>query len=415
MTIEQYPTSNNVINTLTWRYNATGGETTLSGTDSFGQALSYTAGTEQVFVNGVLIIRNVDYTASNGSSVTLTQALNAGDIFQVYAISPYNVSQMPAASITGTLTSNQLFVSGTTTQRTATSPSAGTLYFDTTLQQLFIYTAYGWATASASPFATVSGGVLTSDTTYYYRTFTSTGSLSVSNATLTADMLVISGGGAGNIGKSGVYYGEGGGAGQVTLTLAQSLPISTYSITVGAGGASMSNGNLGADGYSGTASQVQTFTAGTPGGGGLYNTGYGGTSGNGFIGGAPNATAGGGGGGASVVGGSAPNSTTPGNGGNGLGGTGYTSYAVLDGIGAATSTGQLSSSHYYYGGGGGGTQGNTIGSGGLGGGGGTSTSTVNATANTGGGGAAGSYQAFVPGTGGSGLVVIRYTRASVGG
>ena len=43
----------------------------------------------------------------------------------------------------------------------------------------------------------VTGGTLSSDATYYYRTFTSNGTLGITVASLTADVLVIAGGASG--------------------------------------------------------------------------------------------------------------------------------------------------------------------------------------------------------------------------
>jgi hypothetical protein len=61
---------NNLINSTRWQKIATGGETTLSGYDDNGLNLSYSPGYEQVFLNGILLVRNSDYTASNGTSIT---------------------------------------------------------------------------------------------------------------------------------------------------------------------------------------------------------------------------------------------------------------------------------------------------------------------------------------------------------
>ena len=64
----------------TYIYTATGGETSKSGPDDNGATLSYTPGKELVHVNGVLLVKTSDYTATDGSSITLVNALVAGDV-----------------------------------------------------------------------------------------------------------------------------------------------------------------------------------------------------------------------------------------------------------------------------------------------------------------------------------------------
>lgn len=71
---------------LFWRFTATGGETTLSGLDSGSQTLLYTEGYEQVFLNGVMLIRGTDYTATDGSTISLASALLSGDYIVVLAV-----------------------------------------------------------------------------------------------------------------------------------------------------------------------------------------------------------------------------------------------------------------------------------------------------------------------------------------
>ncbi len=75
-----------------WTKTAAGGETTLNGADDNAVSLSYTAGYEQVYLNGVLLTRGSDYTASNGSSITGVAALTAGDIVEVLSATPYSVA-----------------------------------------------------------------------------------------------------------------------------------------------------------------------------------------------------------------------------------------------------------------------------------------------------------------------------------
>ena len=75
-----------------WRKAASGGETTLSGTDDFATSLSYVVGAEQVFINGVLLERGVDYTASTGTSITGLTALVASDIATVISHNSFNIA-----------------------------------------------------------------------------------------------------------------------------------------------------------------------------------------------------------------------------------------------------------------------------------------------------------------------------------
>jgi hypothetical protein len=75
-----------------YRYVATGGETSVSGSDADGKTLSYTVGLEQVFLNGVNLVRGQDYTATNGTSVGSLTALVASDVVEVFAYVPFNIA-----------------------------------------------------------------------------------------------------------------------------------------------------------------------------------------------------------------------------------------------------------------------------------------------------------------------------------
>jgi len=79
-------------NITMYRYTATGGETSKSGADDNSATLAYAVGFEQVYVNGVLLVRNVDYTASTGSSITGLTALVAGDVLVVLAFTAFSVA-----------------------------------------------------------------------------------------------------------------------------------------------------------------------------------------------------------------------------------------------------------------------------------------------------------------------------------
>ena len=101
MTINVYPSPNGVLTSLIWRFTASGAETSLSGYDDANQALSYTPGQEQVYLNGILLVRGEDYIATNGTSITNLTALAASDYIQVNCYNNFSVASLPASGIVG--------------------------------------------------------------------------------------------------------------------------------------------------------------------------------------------------------------------------------------------------------------------------------------------------------------------------
>jgi hypothetical protein len=273
------------------------------------------------------------------------------------------------------------------------------------------------------------GNIVTTDGTYVYHTFTSSGAFIPSQA-LTVDYLVVAGGGGGG----GDYRAGGGGAGGLRCTVgatggggslesALSLTAKSYPVIIGAGGAGVLNDN----GFQGSNSIFGsiTSTGGGYGGGKWDQTpvragGPGGSGGGGI--GDSTRTAAGGARTASPVqgfdGGSGYNGNVQcGGGGGGAGAVGQNGGSGgTDGDGGAGVTTSISgASTTYAGGGGGGNYGSgnvTIGGTGGGGAGGSGDSPYkNGTAGTtnlgaGGGGASG--LGYSGGNGGNGVVVIRY-------
>jgi hypothetical protein len=82
-----------------YRYTATGGETSKSGADDNGVTLSYLAGKEQVYLNGVLLVRSQDYTASTGTSITSLAALAAGDVLEIITFTAFDLATSISNSI----------------------------------------------------------------------------------------------------------------------------------------------------------------------------------------------------------------------------------------------------------------------------------------------------------------------------
>jgi len=77
---------------ISYKYTVAGGATSVSGADDNGLTLAYTVGKEQVYINGVLQVRDSDYTASTGSSITGISAMLAGDIVTVLAFTAFVVA-----------------------------------------------------------------------------------------------------------------------------------------------------------------------------------------------------------------------------------------------------------------------------------------------------------------------------------
>ena len=108
MTIQTYPAPKSQVTSSFWRYTAVGAETTLTGIDNAGVQLAYFPGQEQVFLNGVMLVRGTDYTATNGTSITGLAALTASDYVQVTTYSNFTVTNIPVSAINGSILNLQL-------------------------------------------------------------------------------------------------------------------------------------------------------------------------------------------------------------------------------------------------------------------------------------------------------------------
>ena len=266
-------------------------------------------------------------------------------------------------------------------------------------------------------YVSATGGTITTDGDFKVHVFTGDGCFVVATAgnaqgSNTVESLVVAGGGGG-----GGNTGGGGGAGKVTQTPSSPITLTTYPITIGAGGVADTVPVSPAATKNGTASSFGPIVSATFGNGGLSenaNNGSGGASGQPFAGGnrgnfPSGPGSGGGGGGAGAVG--LAGNSFPGVGGNG-------------GIGLSIPTSLSPPSYgtpgpapgrYFGGGGGGGNYGPhpSVGLGGSGGGGDggngpAGSNSVAGTINTGGGGGGGACGNGGSKAGGSGIVMIKY-------
>jgi len=109
--------------------------TTITGNDDSSNSLLYSAGTEQVFLNGVkLIDGGTDYTATNSTTITLEENALSGDVIEVVAITEaanlvqgyYTASSYSATTADQVLSSNAIANKGIKYVINATHASAGT-------------------------------------------------------------------------------------------------------------------------------------------------------------------------------------------------------------------------------------------------------------------------------------------------
>ena len=98
---------------IRWTKLATASQTVASGLSDTSVALTYKVGYEQVYVNGSLLARGSDYTATTGTSITFASPLTVSDVIEVVSFGSLQInSAVNTSNISG---SGELFV-GTSNQ-----------------------------------------------------------------------------------------------------------------------------------------------------------------------------------------------------------------------------------------------------------------------------------------------------------
>ena len=393
----------------------------LTGGTGTSFTLDFPAGSAQdieVYVNNVRQEPGVAYTVA-GTALTMTGSIVATDDFYVVFQGKAQQTVVPGAN-TITAAMLQSGVGSDVTKATSdptisTNGTQGDLYLNKTSGELFALTD---ATAGSNVWRNVGDGTGGVAPTYAIQYLVIAGG---GGGGVERNSASVPGGGGGGAGgyRSSVGSESSGGGGSTESTITATVQSgTTYTVTVGAGGAGGVNltsiPTAGSDSVFGTITSVgggqggsySSHAAGDGGSGGgaaiADSIGPGsGTTNQGFDGGDDTFTSpaygAGGGGGAGSVGGDGSSSA----GGNG--GTGVSSSITGSAVERA-------------GGGGGGRNGGsapTV-SGGGGTGGITSTNGGDGTANTGGGGG-GSGNAGDGGAGGSGIVILRMPTARYSG
>ena len=87
---------------------------TYSGSADVGGTLSYTQDNIIVFMNGIQLKNGVDYTATNGSSIVLTNSASLSDEIAVIAFKSFTTADMVSKADGGTFASAVTFGAGLT-------------------------------------------------------------------------------------------------------------------------------------------------------------------------------------------------------------------------------------------------------------------------------------------------------------
>ena len=110
-----------------FKYTASGGQTTFTGSDDNGNTLAYDAGFADVYLNGVKLVNGTDVTITSGTSVVLASGATAGDILDLVGFGTFNVAAIAASSITsGTMADARLPT--TMAGKTLTGANVTTVY-----------------------------------------------------------------------------------------------------------------------------------------------------------------------------------------------------------------------------------------------------------------------------------------------
>jgi len=142
-------------------FTATGGETSLSGTDDNGLTLSYTDGAYvDVLLNGIELVAGTDYNTSTANTIAGLAALAASDVVTVTVYDIFTVADTVSAKDGGTFSGNVVMNADLTID-------TDTLYVDSTNDRVGIGTtspswdvhAYAQSGSQTSTFEAESGNV----------------------------------------------------------------------------------------------------------------------------------------------------------------------------------------------------------------------------------------------------------------
>jgi len=126
----------------TFEYLADSGQTNFLNSDENGSILSYNPNNIIVSLNGIILRPGDDYTASNGTSITLDSAVSLNDVLQVTSFDLFGIADAVRASTGGTFSGPITATSFTGSASGLTGITSSNL---SSPQQLIIYNSAGSA------------------------------------------------------------------------------------------------------------------------------------------------------------------------------------------------------------------------------------------------------------------------------
>lgn len=115
--------------TARFRYIATAGQTTFTGTSTNGLVLAYDAGFVDVYLNGVRL-DSTDFTASSGTSIVLASAAAAGDELNIVAFGTFSIANTYTQAQVDAALAGRVSKAGDTMNGNLTVPEWIQLYTD---------------------------------------------------------------------------------------------------------------------------------------------------------------------------------------------------------------------------------------------------------------------------------------------
>jgi hypothetical protein len=230
-----------------YRFTAAGGETSVSGLDDNGLTLSYISGKEQVYLNGVLLARTSDYTATNGTSISSLAALAAGDILEVITFTAFELANVLSPTLfdakgdllagTGADTVGKLTVGANDSVLVADSSTSTGLKYVTS-------TGTGSNVLATSPTITtpiinsISSTAVSSNATIYGNI--TTGSIAIGQSLTNATVLIANGAGY----NGTINMAAGAGTNNKTINIGTGSTAGTTTVNIGSTAGATSNVNI---------------------------------------------------------------------------------------------------------------------------------------------------------------------------